>query len=55
MLEYLKQILYDLRYNENVSNIENRVQKAFALENAIESLEDLKYKERSEKNGGKIK
>lgn len=52
MIEYLKSILYDLKYNKNV-NIENKIQKIFALENAIEILEDLKYKERKDLKNGK--
>lgn len=50
MIEYLKEILYDLKYDENIY-IEHRVQKAFALENAIEILEKLKNEERSEQHG----
>lgn len=50
MIEYLKEILYDLKYDENIY-IEYRVQKTFALENAIEILEKLRNEERRNQHG----
>ena len=57
MLEYLKDLLEDLQ-NDNCMGIKlslfkNYKQKVFALENAIEILEDLKYKERKDLKNGK--
>lgn len=55
MIDYLKDLLEDLQ-NDNCMGIKlslfkNYKQKVFALETAIEILEDIKFKERGEKNG----
>lgn len=50
MIEYLKELLNDLKFDEYIK-IDNRKQKYFALETAIEILEKLKNNERSVKNG----
>lgn len=47
MIEYLKEILEDLKQND----INSKKQKIFALENAIEILEKLRNEERSEQHG----
>ena len=41
MLEYLKEILYDLKYYDTIY-IEHRAQKTFAIETAIEILEKIR-------------
>lgn len=43
MLEYLKELYNDLKFDEYIK-IENRKQKYFALETAIEILEKIKNK-----------
>lgn len=43
MLEYLKELLDDLKFDENIK-IDNRKQKAFALQTAIEILQKLQNK-----------
>ena len=52
MIEYLKKLLNDLNFDENIK-IDNRKQKYFALKTSIEILEDLKYKERKYLKNGK--
>ena len=47
MLDYLKELLDDLKFDEYIK-IDNRKQKYFALESAIEILEKLKNE------GGKL-
>lgn len=52
MLEYLKELLDDLKFDEYIK-IDNRKQKYFALDTAIEVLENLRNQERSKQNGSK--
>lgn len=42
MLEYLKELLEELRKNDFEINLQNKNQKILALETAIEILEKLK-------------
>lgn len=42
MLEYLKELLEELRKNDFKINLQNKNQKILALETAIEILEKLK-------------
>lgn len=50
MLDYLKELLDDLKFDEYIK-IDNRKQKYLALETAIEILTELKNNERSVLNG----
>lgn len=50
MIEYLKKLLNDLNFDENIK-IDNRKQKYFALKTAIEILENSRNQERSLENG----
>lgn len=49
MLDYLKELLDDLNFDENIK-IDNRKQKYFALDTAIEILEKLKNKKEVKKD-----
>ena len=54
MIDYLKDLLEDLeefREEDGRKEFTNYYQKVFALKTAIEILEDIKFKERREKNG----
>lgn len=55
MIDYLKDLLEDLKEfkvrNDGREYFINYHQKIFSLETAIEILEDIKFKERGEKNG----
>lgn len=53
MLDYLKDLLEDLESfrEDGRKEFTNYYQKVFALKTAIEILEDIKFKERREKNG----
>lgn len=50
MIDYLKELLNDLKFDENIK-IDNRKQKYFALKTAIEILENLRNEERREQHG----
>lgn len=55
MIDYLKDLLEELEEfkvrNDGREYFINYHQKVFALKTAIEILEDIKFKERREKNG----
>lgn len=51
MINYLEQLLNDLKKIELTLYIDNIKQKVFALETAIEILTELKNNERSVENG----